>query len=72
MVLPRKLSRSSKTPHRNKSLEFCRASEYVYSNVRLKFLSILSIIPGNWFYWADRAERADRAESKESLVFMRI
>jgi hypothetical protein len=37
-----------------------------------RFLSILSIKRGNWFYWADRAEREDRAEIKESPVFMHI
>jgi hypothetical protein len=36
----------------------------------LGFLSILSIKPGNWFYWADRAETAERAEIKESPLFM--
>jgi len=37
-----------------------------------RFLSILSIKRGNWFYWADRAETAERAEIKESPLFMAI
>jgi len=37
-----------------------------------RFLSILSIKCGNWFYWAERAEAAERAEIKEFPVFMRI
>jgi hypothetical protein len=46
----------------------------VYGNSKNapSFLSILSIKPGNWFYWADRAERADKPEIKECPVFMRI
>lgn len=42
------------------------------SDPHKRFLSILSIKRGNWFYCADWAERAERAESKESPVVMRI
>jgi hypothetical protein len=42
------------------------------TNFGLRFLSILSIKRGNWFYWADRAETAERAEIKESVLLICI
>jgi hypothetical protein len=61
------LSSASEHRQQTRSLKPHGRTSEIYSD----FLSILSIKPGNWFYWADRAERADRAESKEYPVFMR-